>query len=96
MEKQGVSLFEWISQYSFMQWERKWERCLESSELFGNPWYSEGVRDIVLDPNANRRFVLKERRMKGVARWKGRVRLGKEGISTPPYSEFVCVLVVVS
>ena len=96
MEKQGVSLFEWISQYSFMQWERKWERCLESSELFGNPWYSEGVHDIVLNPNANRRFVLKERRMKGVARWKGRVRLGKEGISTPPYSEFVCVLVVVS
>ena len=64
-----------------MQWERKWERCLESSELFGNPWYSEGVRDIVLDSNANRRFVLRERRLKDVARWERRVRLGKEGFS---------------
>ena len=96
MEKRGVSLFEWISQYSFVPWERKWERCFEYSELFGNPWYSEGVRNIVLDPKANRRFVLKERRLKGVARWEGRVRLGKEGFSTAPYSEFVCVLVVVS
>ena len=93
MEKQGVSLFEWISQYSFVQWERKWERCFESSELFGNPRYSEGVRDIVLDPNANRRSALRERRLKGGARWKRRVRLGKEGFSTPPYSELVCELV---
>ncbi len=52
MEKRCVSLFVWISQYSFVQWERKWERCLEYSELFGNPWYSEGVHDTVLDPNA--------------------------------------------
>ena len=93
MEKRCVSLFVWISQYSFVQWERKWERCLEYSELFGNPWYSEGVHDTVLDPNANRRSVLRERRLKGVARWKGRVRLGKEGISTAPYSELVCELV---
>lgn len=62
MEKRCVSLFVWISQYSFVQWERKWERCLEYSELFGNPWYSEGVHDTVLDPNANRRSVLRERR----------------------------------
>ena len=81
MEKRGVSLFEWISQYSFVQWERKWERCLESSELFGNPWYSEGVRDIVLDPNANCRSALRERRLKGGARLERRVRLGKEGFS---------------
>ena len=79
MEKRCVSLFVWISHYSFVQWERKWERCLEYSELFGNPWYSEGVHDTVLDPNVNRRSVLRERRLKGGARWKGRVRLGKEG-----------------
>ena len=93
MEKRGVSLFEWISQYSFVQWERKWERCLEYSELLGNPWYSEGVHDIVLDPNANRRFVLRERRLKGVARWEGRVRLGKEGVPPLPIQNlFVCWL----
>lgn len=80
MEKRCVSLFVWISQYSFVQWERKWERCLEYSELFGNPWYSEGVHYIVLDSNANRRFVLRERRLKGVTRWERRVRLGKEGV----------------
>ena len=80
MEKQGVSLFEWISQYSLAQWELKWERCLEYSELLGNPWYSEGVRDIVLNPNAKGRSALRERRLKGGARWKRRVRLGKEGV----------------
>ena len=64
--------------------------------MFGNPWYSEGVRDIVLDPNANRRFVLRERRLKGVTRWERRVRLGKEGFSTAPYLELVCVLVEIS
>ena len=96
MEKRCVSLFVWISQYSFVQWERKWERCLEYSELFGNPWYSEGVHDTVLDPNANRRSVLRERRLKGGARWKRRVRIGKEGFSTAPYLELVCVLVEIS
>ena len=35
----------------------------------------------MLDPNANRRSALRERRLKGVARWERRVRLGKEGFS---------------
>ena len=50
----------------------------------------------MLDPNANCRFVLRERRLKGVARLERRVRLGKEGFSTALYLELVCVLVEIS
>ena len=50
----------------------------------------------MLDPNADRRSALRERRLKGVARLERRVRLGKEGFSTALYLELVCVLVVVS
>ena len=50
----------------------------------------------MLDPNANRRSVLRERRLKGGARWKRRVRLGKEEFSTALYLELVCVLVEIS